>query len=80
MSFFSDVSGAFEHHVLKKVGESGKPGPFIGRAHVVPDINRDQGQAVVFRQNQIEAVRQPILLENGTDDDSLLLIKDIGGI
>ena len=58
-----DVLGALEHHVLEQVGEAGLAGDFVLRADLVPNLDVDDGHAVVDVQEDIEPVRQAILLE-----------------
>jgi hypothetical protein len=40
-----------------------RPGKFVRRANVIPDIRRDQRQAMIFRQNHHQAVRQRVFLK-----------------
>ena len=63
MPLLADVPGPLEHHVLKQMGESGEPRPFVGRADMIPDIHRHQRQPVVFEQNHIEAVGESVFFE-----------------
>ena len=63
MRFLPDIFGAFEHHVLEKMGKSRKPGTLIGRAYVIPDIDGDERQTVIFQQNYVEAVLQLVCFE-----------------
>ena len=57
------VLRALEHHVLEQVREAGAPRLLVRRADVVPEVHRDERQAVVLRQDHLEAVRQRVLLE-----------------
>ena len=57
------VPRPFEHHVLKQMGEARPPGQLVRRPHVVPQIHRHHGQAVVLRKNHLQAVRQFVFLE-----------------
>ena len=58
MGFFADVLGAFEHHVFEEMGEAGAAGTLVERADVVPEIDGDEWQAVVFMREDDEAVGQ----------------------
>ena len=51
------VLRALEHHVLEQVREAGAPGGLVGRTDVVPDVDRDERQAVIFREDHLEPVR-----------------------
>ncbi len=63
MSFFADVLGAFKHHVLEEVGEAGAAGALVERADVVPEIDGNEREAVVFVGDDREAVGQGEFLE-----------------
>jgi hypothetical protein len=56
------VLGAFEHHVLEEVGEAGAPGALVQRADVVPQVDRDQRQPMIFPEDDLKSVRQRVLL------------------
>ncbi len=60
MSFFPDILGALEHHVLEEVSEASQPRPLVGRPHVIPDVDRNQGQPVILVEDHLQAVRQPV--------------------
>ena len=49
MRLLPDIFGAFEHHVLEKMGKSRKPGTLIGRSDVIPEIHGDERQTVIFQ-------------------------------
>ena len=51
---------ASKHHVLEQMRESGPAWLFVRRADVVPDIDRDQRQRAVLRQDDFESVGQTI--------------------
>ena len=53
-----DVLRALEHHVLEQVREAGAARHLVGRADVVPEVDRDQRQPLVLREDDLEAVRQ----------------------
>jgi hypothetical protein len=55
-----DVLAAGKHHVLEQVREPGPALLFVCRPDVVPDIDRDQRQRAVLRQDDFEAVGQVI--------------------
>jgi len=56
VGFFADVLGAFEHHVLEEVGEASASCALVERTDVVPEIDSDEGQAVVFVHEDDETV------------------------
>ena len=58
VGFFADVLGALEHHVLEEVGEAGAAGALVERADVVPEVDGDEGEAMVFVGEDDEAVGQ----------------------
>jgi hypothetical protein len=58
-----NVLGAFEHHVFKEMSEAGVAYGFVGGAHVVPDIDGDEREAVIFGQNDLKAVVELVFLE-----------------
>ena len=62
MGLFADVLGAFEHHVLEEVGEAGAAGALVEGADVVPEVDGDEGQAVIFVGDDGEAVGEGVLL------------------
>ena len=47
----------------KRCAKPVRPGRFVGRADVVPEFDGDERQPVVLRQDDLEAVRQRVLLE-----------------
>ena len=53
-----NVRRAFEHQVLEQVREAGAPGPLVFPAHVIPDLQVDDGHLVVFQQNHLQPVSQ----------------------
>ncbi len=58
-----DVLRALKHHVLEQVGEAGSPRIFVRGTDVVPQVDRDERQPVIFGQDHFEAVRQRVFLE-----------------
>ena len=59
---------ALEHHVLEEVGEAGPARLLVFRAHVIPDVHRDDRRRMVFVQDHLQAVGERVLLErNGRD-------------
>jgi hypothetical protein len=52
-----------KHHVLKEMGKSGSAGAFVGGANVIPQIDRYEWEAVIFRDDYIESIFQPVLLK-----------------
>ena len=81
VGFFADVLGAFKHHVFEEVGEAGAAGTLVERADVVPEIDGDEGQAVVFVREDDETVGQGELfvLEFG-DLERLGRGEGVGGV
>jgi hypothetical protein len=69
------VLAAGEHHVLEQVGEAGQARRFVGRADVVPDVDGDQGQALVLDQDHLQAVRQGVLVEGDVRDAGQLGVR-----
>ena len=60
VGFFADVLGAFKHHVFKEVGEAGATGALIQRANVVPEVDGDEGEAVVLMGDDFQAVGEGV--------------------
>jgi hypothetical protein len=56
------VFGAFKHHVLEEVGEAGAACTLIERTDVVPEIDCDERQAMVFVSEDDEAVGEGVLI------------------
>ena len=81
VGFFADVLGAFEHHVFEEVGEAGAAGALVERADVIPEVDGDEGEAVVFVHEDEEAVGHDefFVLEFG-DFEGLGGWKSVGGI
>ena len=61
VGLFADVLGAFEHHVLEEMSEAGAAGALVERPDVIPEIDRDQRQAMVFMRDDEKAVGQSVL-------------------
>ncbi len=57
LSFFH-VLGAFEHEVLEQMREAGSPRLLVGRADVVPDVDRRDRHRLVLMQDDVEPVRE----------------------
>jgi hypothetical protein len=57
------VLRALKHHVLEEVREPGAPLRFVRRTDVVPEVHRHNRQPIVPSQDDVEAVRQRVLLE-----------------
>ena len=81
VGLFADVLGAFEHHVLEEMGEAGAAGALVERADVIPEVDGDERQAMVFVGDDDETVGHDELfvLELG-DLEGLGRWKRIGGI
>ena len=58
-----DVLAALEEHVLEEVGEASTSRTLVLRAHVVPEIERYQGQARVVVQDQPQPVVEGVPLQ-----------------
>ena len=54
---------ALEHHVFEQVGKARLARDFVFRADLVPDLDVNDGHAVLDMQENVEAIRQSILLE-----------------
>ncbi|EGF30136.1 hypothetical protein IMCC9480_2095 [Oxalobacteraceae bacterium IMCC9480] len=52
-----------EHHVFEQMRKTGQAGRFIGRTHVVPEIDGRQWQAVILDQDDVEAIGQCVFFE-----------------
>jgi hypothetical protein len=52
------VARAHEHQMLEEMREPGAPGALARRADVIPDVDRDNRHAMVFVQDDVEAVRK----------------------
>jgi hypothetical protein len=48
VGLFADMLGAFKHHVLEEVGEAGAAGALVERADVIPEVDGDEREAMVF--------------------------------
>src|SRR5207253_4441404 len=55
--------GAFEHQVLEQMREARPTRYFILRADVIPDIHRDDRNAMILVDQHVEAVRERVLRE-----------------
>ena len=71
VGFFAYMLGALEHHVLEEVGEAGASGALVDRPDVVPEVDGDEGEAMVFVGEDDEAVGQFVLF---------VLIRDLQGL
>ena len=58
----ADVFRPLEEHVLEEVGKAGSPRPLIRRAHVIPEIYRNDRCCLVLRQCHQQPVIEPKLL------------------
>ena len=58
-----DVLRALKHHVLEEVRETGAPLVFVRRPDVIPQVDRDDRQTAVLAQDDVEPVRELVLLE-----------------
>ncbi len=57
------VLRALKHHVLEEVREPGAPLVLVGGTDVIPEIDRHHRQAALGAENDLEPVRQRVLLE-----------------
>ena len=60
VGFLADVLRAFKHHVLKEVGEASAAGALVERADVVPEVDGDEGEAVILVGDDLEAVGEGV--------------------
>ena len=58
-----NVTRAFKHHVLEKMRETRAAGELVGRTYVVPQIHGHHRQAMIFGEDDVEAVLQFVFLE-----------------
>ena len=63
VSLLADVLGALEHHVFEEMGEAGAAGALVERADVVPEVDGDEREAMVFVGDDDETVGHGELLE-----------------
>ncbi len=81
VSFFTDVFGAFEHHVLEEMGEAGAAGSLVERADVIPEVNGYEREAVVFVHEDDETVGHDVLFVLQLRDfERLRWWQSIGGV
>ena len=52
------VLRALEHHVLEQVREARAARRLVGRTDVIPEIDRDERQPMIRREDHLEAVRR----------------------
>jgi len=50
------VLGAFEHHVLEEMSEAGAAGALVEGADVIPEVDGDEREAMVFVHEDHETV------------------------
>ena len=53
--------GALEHHVLEEVRETGAARALLHWPHVIPDVDGDDRELVIFVQEDLEAVAQLVI-------------------
>jgi hypothetical protein len=58
-----DVLRSHEHDVLEQVREACSPDLLVTRPYVVPRVDGHDRRGVIFMQNDLESVRQFVLLE-----------------
>ncbi len=58
MLFRADMRRAFEHQVLEQVRKPGLARRFVLAADVIPDLQGDDGRAMVFERYDFQPVRQ----------------------
>ncbi len=56
MLALADILRALKHHVLEEMRVAGMAGAFVAAAHVVRNVNRVNGRAVIGDENYAEAV------------------------
>ena len=71
VGLFADVLGAFEHHVFEEVGEAGAARALVERPDVVPEVDGDERETVVFVHDDDETV--------GHDEFLVLEFGDLQG-
>ena len=54
--FGPHVFGAFEHHVLEEMGETGPAGALVLRSHVIPELQVRDGRRMILEQDHGQAV------------------------
>ena len=64
------MTGAAEHDVLKEVGEAGASNLLVLGAHVVPDVDRSNGNGTILMQDYIETVGQGVFLKSDASHKS----------
>ena len=81
MGFFADVLGALEHHVLEEMGEAGAAGALVEGADVIPEVDGDEREAMVFVHVDDETVGHGVgfVLELG-DLEGLGCREGVGGV
>ena len=62
MRLLAHVLRALKHHVLEQMREAGAALCLVHRPDVIPQINGNQGQAMVFVQQHGQAVWQRVTL------------------
>jgi hypothetical protein len=67
VGLFADVLGAFKHHVFEEMGKAGTTRALVQRADVIPKVDGDQREAVIFMHDDDETVghRELFVLELG---------------
>ena len=81
MGFLADVFGALEHHVFEEVGEAGAASALVQRADVIPEVDGDEREAMVFVHEDDETVGHGVgfVLELG-DLEGLGCREGVGGM
>ncbi len=72
------VFAAAEHEVLEEMGEAGLAGALVLGAHVVPDIDRDDGRLVVLVDDQGQSVFEDKFLVGNIDGTYLGIYRRTG--
>ncbi len=62
------VLRSLKHHVLEQVSEAGPAGLLVGGTNVVPEIDRCKRESVILGENDLEPIRELILLEDNVRD------------
>ena len=68
-----DVLGPLKKHVLEQVRKTGPLKPFIGRADVIPQVDRHNGCRVILREYHLQAIREAVALDRDVHQTILVV-------
>ena len=63
VAVFRDVFRALKHHVFEQVRETSSSGTFVRRPYVIPEVDRHERQTVLFKQDHLKPVLEPVLFK-----------------